>query len=273
MSKCYDFDKMFDEKLASFLNEKGKKYTAEEWEDIIPRLYQKFGDTQIKSIGTTPNLYYRSMDPETLVKTLVSHILEGVSVSDFLTKAIEEKGATNLLLPLLDSDSEETVLFVLNLLDADEKVLSKCVELLSHPSDAVKESAVDILSEHADEVKTELLELYYEDPSKDFVLSLLAKTKEKDDIVYEVILDEFLMHLEDIPTYADFLATYGDPRAIPALMEQIERDDITFVEFRELKYAIEALGGEYTVERDFTSDPNYEKIMASGSDVFEKTEE
>lgn len=34
--------------------------------------------------------------------------------------------------------------------------------------------------------------------------------------------------------------------------------------FQELKFAIEALGGEYEKERDFSNDPAYKKIMAAG---------
>ena len=41
--------------------------------------------------------------------------------------------------------------------------------------------------------------------------------------------------------------------------------------FQELKFAIEALGGEYNKERDFSSDENYQKIMAAEArEIFPK---
>ena len=40
---------------------------------------------------------------------------------------------------------------------------------------------------------------------------------------------------------------------------------IGFVEFQELKYAIEALGGEYNEPRDFTADKDYLAIEAASS--------
>ena len=46
------------------------------------------------------------------------------------------------------------------------------------------------------------------------------------------------------------------------LLERIEGEDINFLEFRELKYAIEALGGEYTEERDFSNDPYYQEFLS-----------
>jgi hypothetical protein len=48
-------------------------------------------------------------------------------------------------------------------------------------------------------------------------------------------------------------------------MERIEDRSIGFVEFQELKYAIEALGGEYNEPRDFSSDKDYLAIEAATS--------
>ena len=56
---------------------------------------------------------------------------------------------------------------------------------------------------------------------------------------------------------ASQLAAYGDERALPYLFERIEEDDISYLDYRELKFAIEALGGEYTAERDFSEDAGY----------------
>ena len=61
---------------------------------------------------------------------------------------------------------------------------------------------------------------------------------------------------------ASYLASYGDVRALPVLLERIEGEDIGFLEFRELKYAIEALGGEYSEERDFSNDPEYLEFLS-----------
>jgi hypothetical protein len=59
------------------------------------------------------------------------------------------------------------------------------------------------------------------------------------------------------------LAAYGDERALPVLLKKIEDRSIGFVEFQELKYAIEALGGEYNEPRDFSSDKDYLAIEAA----------
>ena len=49
------------------------------------------------------------------------------------------------------------------------------------------------------------------------------------------------------------------------MLKRIEDRTIGFVEFQELKYAIEALGGEYDEPRDFTEDKDYIAIEAATS--------
>ena len=72
-----------------------------------------------------------------------------------------------------------------------------------------------------------------------------------------------------MPLYAGYLASYGDDKALPYLLEEIEKD-VGYIAFQELKYAIEALGGEYSKQRDFSSDPEYiaVKKASGGTDIF-----
>ena len=60
--------------------------------------------------------------------------------------------------------------------------------------------------------------------------------------------------------HASYLAADGDERALPVLIETIDRDEINYLEYQELKYAIEALGGSYTRPRDFSDDPYFLEI-------------
>ena len=57
MKKLIDFDELFDRKLAEYMEAHAADHSEKEWEDLIPRLYRKFGDTVIKSVGTTPKGY------------------------------------------------------------------------------------------------------------------------------------------------------------------------------------------------------------------------
>ena len=67
--------------------------------------------------------------------------------------------------------------------------------------------------------------------------------------------------------HASYLAAYGDERALVPLLNKIEDRSIGFVEFQELKYAIEALGGQYDEPRDFTGDKDYIAVEAQGQKI------
>ncbi len=92
------------------------------------------------------------------------------------------------------------------------------------------------------------------------MLEILSRCAVRDERVFEILLKEFRLAEEELPMRASYLAAYGDERALPVLLEAIESDAINFLEFQELKYAIEALGGEYTRERDFSEDAYYKEI-------------
>jgi hypothetical protein len=72
---------------------------------------------------------------------------------------------------------------------------------------------------------------------------------------------------------ASYLAAYGDERALPLLLERIEDRSLGFVDFQELKYAIEALGGEYDEPRDFSEDKDYLAVEVATAKAAQSHEE
>ena len=110
------------------------------------------------------------------------------------------------------------------------------------------------------------LSTYAQGIATGYMLEILSRVKERDDAVYEVLMKAFI-DSEDTQSAlcAGYLAAYGDERALPQLYRRIEDRSIGFVEFQELKYAIEALGGEYNEPRDFTADKDYLAIEAASS--------
>ena len=83
--------------------------------------------------------------------------------------------------------------------------------------------------------------------------------------MYQLLLTAFLTDAERVPMHASYLASYGDSRALEPLLKAISDENIGFIEFQELKYAIEALGGEYNEPRDFSADSDYLAIEAAVS--------
>lgn len=258
--KLYDFDGMFDQKLAEYIKKNAGTRKESEWEDLIPALYERFGNTTIKSLGVSPNAYYAAMSDEELVKCLRAHLKQGVPVSEFLCKAIEARNADELLLPLL-SGTDDEVRYAISLIGASKAALPEYMRLLSSSEDEdVRNMCVDNVKPFADEVKEQALDLYEKGVRREYMLEILSSCVVKDDRVFDLLIKAFRSDDENVAVHAGYLAAYGDERALDYLLDKIDEEGISYIEYRELKYAIESLGGSYDKERDFSSDAAYQAI-------------
>lgn len=263
--KIYDFDGMFDEKLSAFVAKNANKYKESEWENIIPEMYQRFGDTVIKSLGKTPRAFYADMSGDELIKCLKAHLKQEVSVPVFLCDEIEKRELSRELLPLLDGGESECE-YAMSLLGADDKAIKKYLKLLVSSEDGdFKDKCADLIKEKADLVTDEALAYYKNGTDREYMLEILSRSVIKRDEIFEILLKEFRTDPENIPMHASYLAAYADERALEYLYDKIDEEGISYIEFRELKYAIEALGGQYDKERDFSSDPYYKLIKESSA--------
>ena len=262
--KLIDFDGLFDEKLAQYMAQNKNKHTEREWEDVIPKLYKKFGDTKIAKIGCTPKEYYARMSDIELVETLKGHISEDVPVPEFLCTEMENRGVVETLLPLLQTDNEQAVSYAVNLIGEDEKAFDAYFDIISQYrlTDDIRSDVTDILRAHADKIKEKAKSFYEQDMGKEYMLEILYRAKTREEWIFALLIKEF-RSFDLVSTRAGYLAAYGDERALPYLFERIEDRTIGFVEFQELKYAIEALGGEYDEPRDFSEDKDYIAIEAA----------
>jgi hypothetical protein len=168
----------------------------------------------------------------------------------------------------LDSEDTQTVSYAINLLGDDLRAFEKYFTILTQNrlDEDIRSDVTDIFRLHADEVKDLVYATYQQGIATGYMLEILSRVKARDEAVYEVLIKAFLA-AEDAQSAlcAGYLAAYGDERALPHLLRRIEDRSIGFVEFQELKYAIEALGGEYNEPRDFTNDKDYIAIEAASS--------
>lgn len=271
--KLYDFDGMFDEKLSEYIAKNPDKYTESEWEDVIPKMYRKFGDTFIKSVGDTPKGFYKKLSDEQLVAALTTHLKKQVPVSEFLYSELEKRDVFGLLAPLLDgSDSEKEC--AVNLIGSDERALEKYLEMLvSDKTDGeLKGKLADLLKEKADLVADKAVNYYGQGVEKEYMLEIMSRSVIRSDKIFDILIKEFRGNIDNLPVCAGYLATYGDERALPYLLDKIDEEGISFIEYKELLMAIESLGGTYDKQRDFSSDPYYELIKTHqlpAADIFE----
>lgn len=261
-----DFDGLFDEKLAQYIEQNKEKYTEKQWENVIPRLYKKFGDTYVAKIKCTPKEYYAKMTEKELVDTLYAHLTKDVPVPEFLCAELENRDATKELLSLLESNDESVANYVVNLVGADARAYDTYFNCLveNRFDEELRSDVTDILRSSADEVAGQAKSYYFESKGVEYMLEILSRSKARDEEIYQILLKEFLADEDKISLRAGYLAAYGDDRALPYLLNKIEDMSIGFVTFQELKYAIEALGGEYNEPRDFSADKDYIAIENAG---------
>lgn len=265
--KLYDFDGMFDEKLSEYISKNAGKYRENEWEDIIPKLYQKFGDTKIKSLGKTPREFYAEMTNSDIIRCLKAHLRENVPVSEFLCNEIEGRNLVESLLPMLDNGNSECE-YAMNIIGSDDRAIKKYLNILVSTDDTdLKNRCVDLIKEKADLVVEEAIEFYGKGVERQYVCEILSRSVIRDDRIFEILIKEFRGDVENVSMHASCLAAYGDERALQYLLDKIDEEGIPYTEYRELKFAIEALGGEYEKERDFSSDPYYQLISGQSAET------
>lgn len=269
--KLIDFDGLFDEKLAQYMEENKSKYNEKQWEDVIPKLYKKFGDTKIAKIGCTPKEYYSKMTNEELAQTLAEHLSSDVPVPEFLCAEIENRGETETLLPLLNSEDIATANYAISLIGDNALAYEAYFSILTGNrfDEDVRNDIIEIFKFHADTVKDMVWDAYQKGIQTEYMLEILSRVKTRNDDIYQALLSAFLTD-ENLPMRASYLAAYGDERALPILLKRIEDESLGFVEFQELKYAIEALGGEYNEPRDFSADKDYLAVEVASAKALEK---
>lgn len=267
MIKVIDIDELFDKYISDFVYGNIGKIKPEEIENEIPKLYEKFGDETLKELGgKTPNTYYKESSGEELLECLKKHLETSVSVSDFLCEAItsDMKNEGALVSALKEDESEEFTLYLMNMLGdmGSKKAKDRYLEfVLWDFSEGIRELATELLTGMAEEVKEDVLSHYVDadEKKKENLTEILSNCK-NDDRVFNILVEQFAKHSENMPLYANYLAKYGDERALPFLLTAIEDEKIKYADFEELRFAIEALGGTYDKQRDFSSDKTFKKI-------------
>ena len=130
----------------------------------------------------------------------------------------------------------------------------------------------DLLKEKADLVSDKAVNYYGRGVEKEYMLEIMSRSVIRSDKIFDILVKEFRCDIDNVPVCAGYLAAYGDERALPYLLDKIDEEGISFIEYKELLLAIESLGGTYDKRRDFSSDPYYGLIKShelSAADIFE----
>ena len=270
--KFENLDKLFELYVQEAVRKNKEKYSSHEaLEDDLGMLFNRFENVRIKTLdGKTPKEYAAELREDGEIFDYVSKCLENnIEVTDTICdEVVRAEGATEYLNGLLYENNKDAKLLAALLLKEidDEEVEDIFISVLTNDEmpDEVKTVAFEYLSDGDDCVPEKILEIINSVPEKNqgILVAVLSSFKGRKDVFYWLVT--MLQRAEDVPTYAGLLGRYGDTAAIDILKSFASEVDINYVEFVEIRNAVEELGGEMTEEKDFSDDPYYKYINHIG---------
>ena len=75
-----------------------------------------------------------------------------------------------------------------------------------------------------------------------------------------LLVKNFEDNPNDYSINAEYLGKYGDERALDVLLSTIRRSSLSYLDYKEIKLAIEELGGEIDDDEKYKNDYIYKKL-------------
>lgn len=220
--------------------------------------------------GASPASYFdRYADAAELIVLMQGYFDEKVNLPEPLYARIVEMGAT--CAPLLrelvadTSQSEELRAEAMGMLrdigdrDADALLIGMVVG--AQEQDELSDLAADILSGRDAETAKKLLDAYPNAPEHAQTLILdVCCNFPGDARICDYLLRRLRNRPEQRALNASLLAKLGDNRALEPLKEMLNLFDLRYLDYIELRDAVEALGGDAGEDRSFYGDPDFEAL-------------
>lgn len=271
--RCINFDKEFQRYLADWMKAHAKEYkNYDAMEDAMPQVYEQFLDTPVNWLaGAKPGEYFLQYDnPRQLVNWMEDYLKQRIPVPDMLMNRISELGAASeeALMALLEKERapQEAVMAAVTLLREieSEAPLARYVGWQAVRGEAEDELADNALESLASMGESAVAAMRAALPGatpagQEALLTLLSKFPGNEQ-VFSTALALFKSRRNRVAVLADCLAKLGDERALPELKALAASEETPYLDYIELRSAIEALGGD-APEREFDEkDPAYEAM-------------
>ncbi len=268
----------FDEHFAEFVSQwyeahRGDYRNFDAMEADMPRVYTRFLNTPAPWLeGITPGAYFTQFeDPKDLVDWLSAYCENGVPVPDLLLEQIENVGkpCEKRLVALLRSETApaEARMTAVTLLRSMESTQPKMLyitwQLDREEEDELADNAIDALKDMGRSAIQPMLEaLPKANAAGQAALLDVLVNYPGYEPVYQAAIRLFRARPDRRALFASYLAKLGDERALPDLMRAAEDRTTGYVDWIELRSAIERLGGT-APQRDFSDDPDYEVLQGT----------
>lgn len=220
--------------------------------------------------GACPGEYFeRIASPEELIALMMGYFERGINLPEPLYSRIVALGeaCAPQLLKLLEDDSQDEALraeAMGMLRDMDVRDADAYLETLVCGAEAKNElsdMAADILSGRDCGVAGRLLDAYPSAPeyAQDLILDICCNFP-GDERIYTYLIQRLRNRPEERALWASCLGKLGDERAIGPLKEMLGLFDLRYLDYIELRAAVEALGGDAGEDRSFYGDPDFETL-------------
>ncbi|MBQ8556361.1 MAG: hypothetical protein IJ438_10895 [Clostridia bacterium] len=274
--KCINFDDKFADFTSKWMAEHSHEYrNFDAMEADMPRVYMMFLNTPARWLdGVTPGAYFTQFeDAKDLVDWMVEYCRREIPVPDLLLEQIQTVGKPcekRLLALLKDEDNPDiteearmTAIGVLREMESDlPKMLYIQWQLNRKEHDDLADNALDSLRDMGKVVVQPMLsELPHANAAGQEALLDVLVNYPGNEQVFALAVRLFKENPTRRALFASYLGKLGDDRALPVLMEAANDEKCRYMDFIELRSAIESLGGE-APKREFFEDDEYAALRA-----------
>ena len=268
--ECINFDAQFAQALNRWLEANRARYRdPDDLEDASADFYLQWLDTPADWLGgDSPNGFFqRRTDAAELTALLRAYVQEDVPMPDPLLDRLAELHDEAPLLELVRDKAAPCAarMYAVELLrqmesrapmvdyirwqverDADDDLLDNALESLRGMGEGVRRPA-------------KVAFLAADEAGKEALLDVLADYPGDED-VFQFALSQFRDRPQKRALYAGYLGKLEDDRALEALSEVAEGNGVAYIDFIEVRNAIERLGGEAPI-RDFSEDATFKAVQ------------
>ncbi len=270
--RCIDFDRRFAEYLSQWVKEHSRDYkTLEDMEGDMLKVYLRFLNTPAPWLnGATPGAFFEQYsDAAELVQWMREYCAKRVPVPDPLQERILELGKDcepGLMALLQDvSAPQEARMTAVGLLremrSSAPKALYIAWQLNRRQKDELCDNALESLAAMGRDVAPDMLDAIdgCNRAGQEALLDVLTAYPGHEP-VFALAMKFFEEDKKRRALFAGYLGRLADERALPALLKAAGEPNLPYLDFIEIRNAIERLGGD-APERVFHDDPGYEAMI------------
>lgn len=261
-----DFDAAFTQALNRWIEQnRGNYKNVDEMEEAAPDVYEHWLHTPADFLsGKTPAEYFDTYsDAQALIDLLKRYLAEDLPVPDPLLSRLSNLDDEDALLRLALDTAAPTEARMLGIellreLESEKPLVDFIRWQVDRKEDEdLLESALESLCAMGDKAMgpAKIAFQAADDAGKEALLDILSQAPGDDDVVTFAIR-RFQACADKRALYAGYLGKLDSDRALEPLLEAAEAKDITYIDFIEIRNAIERLGGEAPY-RNFEDDPTY----------------